>query len=129
MQSIKRDLTIGFFLCALVFTCALTCGSPFVGAASEARAQDQQAQPRNGDQQPQSEQKSQVFTGTIVQDGSQYSLRDSSGQMYKLDDPVSAKHYVGKSVKVVGELDQQAMLIHVQSMEGMAEGSQGQPGA
>ena len=44
--------------------------------------------------------------------------RDSSGQVFKLDDPNSAKPYVGKAVKVTGKLDEQAMLIHVESIEG-----------
>ena len=59
-----------------------------------------------------------IFTGTVLKSGSQYVLRDSSGQVYKLDDTESAKPYEGKAVKVTGKLDEQAMLIHVQSIEG-----------
>lgn len=125
MQSIKRDLAIGLCLCALVFTSALIWGSPFVAASSGAdQAQNPQpatppsAQAPQG--QPQQQAQSSTFTGTIVKSGNQYGLRDTSGQIYKLDDPESARHYVGKSVKVTGELDQQAKLIHVQSIEGIA---------
>jgi hypothetical protein len=65
----------------------------------------------------QGQQQSQVFTGTIVKTGRRYCLRDSSGQVYKLDDVEGAKAYAGKSVKVTGQLDQQAMLIHVQNIQ------------
>ncbi|HEX4758147.1 MAG TPA: DUF5818 domain-containing protein [Terracidiphilus sp.] len=132
MQSIKRDLAIGLCLCAFVFTSALIWGSPFVGASSGARedqAQNPQPAPQDPGRppsaqapqdQPQQQPQSSTFTGTIIKSGNQYGLRDTSGQIYQLDDPESARHYVGKSVKVTGELDQQAKLIHVQSIEGIA---------
>jgi len=116
MQSIKRDLSFGLSASALVFACALAWGSPFVGAGSKA-AVKQEPQPA----QPQTEQsKSATFTGTVVKNGEAYALRDSSGKVYKLDDPESAKPYVGKAVKVTGQLDEEAMLIHVESIEGSA---------
>ena len=81
-------------------------------------AQDQtQPQPDQGQAQPQKSE-AKIFTGTVLKSGSQYVLRDSSGQVYKLDDSESAKPYEGKAVKVTGKLDEQAMLIHVQSIEG-----------
>ena len=132
MQSIKRDLGIGLGLCAFVFTSALIWGSPFVAASSGAKdGQAQNPQPAPQDAatpasaqaaQNQTAQQSQTstFTGTVVKRGNQYGLRDTSGQIYKLDDREGARHYVGKSVKVTGELDQQAKLIHVQSIEGIA---------
>ena len=116
MQSIKRDVSIGLSTSALLFVCALAWGSPFVGAGSGAKAvqdQPQQTQPT----QPQQAQ-TKTFTGTVVKAGTQYALRDASGQVYKLDDAESAKPYEGKAVKVTGQLDEQAMLIHVQSIEG-----------
>ncbi len=119
MQSIKRDLSIGLSASALVFACALTWGSPFVGSSTRAsQAQEQQPQQAQPDQTQQS--KSTTFTGTVVKDGDGYILRDSSGQMYKLDNPESAKAYEGKPVKVTGELDEQAKLIHVVSIESSA---------
>lgn len=121
MQSIKRDLSIGLSASALVFACALAWGSPFVAAGSKvSQAQEQQqAQPQPEQAQPQ-ESKSTVFTGTVVKSGSEFILHDSSGQMYRLDDPESAKPYEGKAVKVTGQLDEQAKLIHVESIEGSA---------
>jgi hypothetical protein len=125
MQSIKRDLSVGLSISALLFVCALAWGSPFVGAGSGSRAvqaqeSPQQTQPRK-DQPQQTEpqqSESKTFTGTVFKSGEQYVLRDAAGQTYKLDDPESAKPYEGKAVKVTGQLDEQAMLIHVQSIEG-----------
>ena len=123
MQFIKRDLSIGLAASTLVFACALAFGSPFVGAGSGSKAspaQDQtqpQPQPDQGQAQPQKSD-SKTFTGTVLKSGSQYVLRDSSGQVFKLDDAESAKPYEGKAVKVTGQLVEQAMLIHMQSIEG-----------
>ena len=113
MRSMKSDLFDLSALGAMVLAFALAWGSPFVGA-SFARVQDQ-AQPQ---QQPdQSQAKSATFTGTIVQSGEQYVLRDSSGQVYGLDAPELAKPFVGKTVKVTGQLDEQAKVIHVENIE------------
>ncbi|MGB6742661.1 MAG: DUF5818 domain-containing protein [Terracidiphilus sp.] len=117
MQSIKRDLAHGFTIGTLALACALAWGSPFAGASS-ARAQDQAQPPQQGQQQQPDQSKSATFTGTIVKDGEQYSLRDSSGQVYKLDDPDRAKPFEGKTVKVTGQLDEQAKVIHVENIEG-----------
>jgi hypothetical protein len=146
MQSIKRDLSVGLSISALMFVCALAWGSPFVASVQAQepqqtqppqeqpqqpqtppdQAQPQQPQTPPDQAQPQPDQgqaqpdqaQAKTFTGTILKSGSQYVLRDATGQMYKLDDPESAKPYEGKSVKVTGQLDEQAMLIHVQSIEG-----------
>lgn len=130
MQSIKRDLSVGLTVTTLLFAGALAWGSPFVGAASgsaAAQAQEQQMQPQQtqpGQAQPDQAQpqqgKSTTFTGTVVKSGSEFALRDSSGQVFKLDNPETAKPYEGKAVKITGQLDEQAKLIHVESIEGTA---------
>lgn len=122
MQSIKRDLSVGLSLSTLLFAGALAWGSPFVGAGSGSKAvqaQEQQTQPQPDQAQPQ-QNKSTTFTGTVVKSGSEFALRDSSGQIFKLDNAESAKPYEGKAVKVTGQLDEQAKLIHVESIEGSA---------
>jgi hypothetical protein len=122
MQSIKRDLSVGLSLTTLLFAGALAWGSPFVGAGSGSKAvqaQEQQTQPQPDQAQPQ-QNKSTTFTGTVVKSGSEFALRDSSGQIFKLDNAESAKPYEGKAVKVTGQLDEQAKLIHVESIEGSA---------
>jgi uncharacterized protein YdeI (BOF family) len=111
MQSIKRDLSVGAALSALVFTCALAWGSPFAATGAG-------AMPAHVQDNPQQEQsKSATFTGTVVKDGELYVLRDLSGQVYKLDDPERAKPFEGKAVKIKGQLDTEAKLIHVEEIE------------
>jgi hypothetical protein len=83
-----------------------------------ALAQEPQAQPPQQAQQDPA--KSQTFTGTIVRDGQQFSLRDGSGAMFKLDDSTKAQPFEGKQVKVTGRLDTDAKLIHVDAIEGVA---------
>jgi uncharacterized protein YdeI (BOF family) len=117
MQSIKRDLSFGLTASALVFACALAWGSPFVGTESRAAAR-QEPQQAQAPQDETKASKSATFTGTVVKSGDQFILRDSSGQVYKLDDAESAKPYEGKAVKITGKLDEQAKLIHVESIEG-----------
>ena len=117
MRSFKRNLIDFSALVAIVVAFALAWGSPFV-AAVRAHAQEQ-AQPQ---QQPdQGQAKASTFTGTVVKNGDQYMLRDSSGQIFGLDDSDKAKPFEGKTVKVTGQLDEQAKVIHVQDIQA-AEG-------
>ena len=76
-------------------------GNPFISdgtAFAQGRAQAQQ-RPDQG------QARSGTFTGTVVKDGSDYMLRDSSGEIFKLDDAERAKPFEGKTVKVTGQLD------------------------
>ena len=117
MQSRKRELADLSILGALILALALMWGYPFAGTKS-ASAQDN-GQPQRSQQHPdQGQAKATTFTGIIVKNGDNYVLRDSSGALYKLDDPRHAKHFEGKSVKITGELDQQVDVIHVESIEG-----------
>jgi hypothetical protein len=107
-QSIVRDLTFGIAVSVFVFVCALSWGGPFIAAArasgAPAQAQSSQAQ-------------STTFNGTIMRNGEQFVLRETSGQIYRLDDPQHAQPFEGKAVKVTGRLDMEAKLIHVQRIE------------
>ncbi len=114
MQSLKRELADLSILGALIVALALAWGSPFEGTNS-ARAQDQ-AQPQQ--QADQGQAKAITFTGIIVKNGDNYVLRDSSGALYRLDDPHRAKPFEGKPVKVTGKLGRQANVIHVENIEG-----------
>ena len=119
MKSIKRYLADLSLLAALAVALALAWGGPFAGTSS-ARAQQQQmpAQAQPQQQPDQGQTKSTTFTGTVVKNGHYYVLRDSSGAIYKLDDPDRAKHFEGRPVMVTGELDQQLKVIHVERIEG-----------
>ncbi len=119
MKSMKRYLPDLYLLAALAVALALAWGSPFAGAHF-ARAQQQKmpAQARPQQQPDQGQTKPSTFTGTVVKNGHYYVLRDSSGAIYKLDDPDRAKHFEGQPVMVTGELDQQLKVIHVESIVG-----------
>ncbi len=137
MRSIKRDLIGLTAICALVLAFALAWGGPSqaAGAATAQTQQQPQQQPDQAQPQPQQPQPDQAqpqpqqqpgqaqapaastFTGTVVKNGEQYVLRDSSGQVFGLDDSSKAQPFEGKSVKVTGELDQQAKVIHVENIE------------
>ncbi len=117
MRSIKRTFIDFSALVAMVLAFTVAWGKPFV-VAGPAHAQEQ-AQPQ---QQPdQGQAKSATFTGMIVKNGDQYVLRDSSGQIFGLDDSGKAKPFEGKTVKVTGQLDEQAKVIHVEDIQA-AEG-------
>jgi hypothetical protein len=125
MRSLKRNFFDLSVLGALTLAFALVWGSPFVGT-SPAFAQDQaqphqqpnQAQPQQP-QPDQSQAQTATFTGIVVKNGDQFALRDSSGAVYTLDDSQRAKPFEGKTVKVTGQLDEQAKVIHVESIEGV----------
>jgi hypothetical protein len=90
--------------------CALAWGKPFVATGSaEAPVQAQQVQAQQG--------QTGTFTGTVLRNGEQFVLRDTAGQIYRLDDPREAQTFEGKPVKVTGKLDTEARLIHVERIE------------
>jgi len=64
--------------------------------------------------QDQQRPSAQTFTGTIMKDGANYMLKESSGATYQLDD--NAKQYEGKQVKIVGNLDANNDILHVSSI-------------
>jgi uncharacterized protein YdeI (BOF family) len=125
MHSIKRNLFDLSIFGAIALALALAWGRPFSSTGS-ALAQDQ-AQPRQRPDQAQpsqpqpdqSQAQAATFTGTVVKNGDQFALRDSSGAVYTLDDSQRAKPFEGKTVKVTGELDEQAKVIHVESIVGV----------
>ena len=137
MRSIKRDLIGLGAICALVLAFALAWGGPSEAAGAAIvqtqqqpqpqpdQAQPQPQQPKPDQAQPQPQQQpgqaqapaASTFTGTVVKNGEQYMLRDSSGQVFGLDDSSKAQPFEGKTVKVTGQLDQQAKVIHVENIE------------
>lgn len=61
--------------------------------------------------------KTAVFTGTIVQQGPAFLLRQSAGMVYKLDDSSRAQRFAGLPVKVTGKLDPMLKVIRVEKIE------------
>jgi hypothetical protein len=95
------------------FTGGLVWGHPLIDTGSRTlliQGQEQQQEPA----------KSTTFTGTVAKDGDQFVLQDSSGGVYKLDDSERASSFEGKAVKVTGRLDEDAKLIHVDTIEAIS---------
>ena len=113
--STKHNLINGLALGVMALAFAFAWAGPNVAGGAKA-----QEQPQPQQQQQQDQAQSTTFTGTVVKEGDNYVLRDSSGAMYKLDDASRAKPFEGKPVKVTGQLDEQANVIHVESIEGTA---------
>jgi hypothetical protein len=119
MRFFKGDLIECFVLCAATLVVGLAIGSAMI-APSPVLAQGQE-RPSQQSEQAQNQVQAATFAGTVVKDGEHYDLRDSSGEVFKLDDAERAKPFAGRTVKVTGELNAQAKVIHVESIEG-AEG-------
>jgi uncharacterized protein YdeI (BOF family) len=96
-----------------VFTGGLVWGHPFIVNDSGSPLVQYQDQ----DQEQQEPAKSVTFTGTVARDGDQFVLQDASGEVYKLDDSARVGSFEGKTVKVTGRLEEDAKLIHVDSIE------------
>jgi hypothetical protein len=59
-----------------------------------------------------------AFNGTIMKEKGKLVLRDTVAKVsYQLDNQEKAKQFVGKQVKVIGKLDLDANLIHVDNIE------------
>lgn len=63
-----------------------------------------------------SQDRDRTFMGTIILSQGSYLLR-AGDKEYKLDDQSKAKQYAGTDVKVLGSLEKQNNLIHVQTIE------------
>jgi Protein of unknown function (DUF5818) len=78
------------------------------------RLPDEAQNPSRGES-PSPHTKLRPFMGTVVRQGKDYMLRAGNLE-YKLDDPVQARAYEGKNVKVTGNLDRQTNTIHIQAI-------------
>lgn len=103
LNLLKRELFLCSIVTASVALCALAWGSPFVGHSAG-----------DGTAHAQSLQQSMVFTGRVLRNGGQYLLRDSSGQVFRLDDPDHAGSYEGRVVTITGSIDAASRLIHIE---------------
>ena len=139
MQSIKIGIITSVSACLLAVTATGAMAAPLSGlgvASQPIQAQQQrptpqqpvpnETQPLPGQTQPsqplpgQDQASSSTFTGTIMKDGEQFLLKDSSGTVYRLDDSSRASTFEGKSVKVTGKLDTNAKMIHVEAIEAVS---------
>lgn len=70
------------------------------------------------DQQQGQQPEIKTFTGRISKNGPKFVLEDSSIRTsYQLDDQQKAEKYRGKNVRIIGTLDVENNMIHVQTIE------------
>jgi uncharacterized protein YdeI (BOF family) len=125
MNSTKMKMLLGLSSCALLLASAQAWGATAPSSASpmpviqEPQTPPSQTPPDQA-MPNQDSSKTATFTGTVVKDGEQYVLRDSSGGVYKLDDTSRAQAFEGKTVKVTGRLDANSKMIHVDSIQALA---------
>jgi len=131
MRSKKVVTLISLPVCLLVLSSVSVWASPLSGLQPAQAQQQQRPNPPQPvpnempnqvqpDQPGKDQATSTTFTGTIMKNGEQYLLKDSSGTIYKLDDSSRASTFEGKSVKVTGKLDTDAKLIHVEAIEAVS---------
>jgi len=106
---------------AIVLTFAAGMATLFAqsNATQTAPAAQQQTAAQAQDQQDQMQtQDAKSFNGTIMKEKGKLVLKDTVANVsYQLDDQDKAKPFVGKQVKVVGKLDLDTNLIHIQAIE------------
>jgi uncharacterized protein YdeI (BOF family) len=69
----------------------------------------------------QTEQKTKMFSGTVVKSGDHFILSDAANKLsYVLDDAQKAGPYEGKKVKVTGTVDVASNTIYIQTIEEIA---------
>ena len=56
----------------------------------------------------------QIFTGTVMKQGSKYMFQDASGAIYDVDHQAEVSKFEGKKVRIHGTLDPTTKMIHVQ---------------
>src|SRR5258708_1203705 len=67
------------------------------------------------------QEKTKIFSGTIIKGRDQFSLTDLDNKLsYILDDARQASMYEGKKVKVTGTVDAANNTIHVQTIQEIA---------
>lgn len=122
-----RMLLLGMSSCALMIATATVQAQGFgmhfatpMPTVQEPQAPPAQTAPDQQTTPNQDQAKATTFTGTVVKDGENYVLRDSSGGIYKLDDSSRAQTFEGKTVKVTGKLDADSKMIHVDSIQALA---------
>ena len=65
-------------------------------------------------------QDAKTFTGRVMKENGKIVLKDPvTKTSYQIDDAAKVKAYMGKEIKVIGKLDMNSNMIHVESVEPM----------
>ena len=79
------------------------------------------ASPRPSLLQQQAQEKSKIFSGTIIKNGDKFLLSDAANKLsFVLDDSEKASQFEGKRVKVTGTVDTASNVIHVETIQEIA---------
>jgi hypothetical protein len=79
------------------------------------------AEPTAAVMQEQPQEKTKIFSGTIIKDRDNFILSYAANKLsYILDDPRKASQFEGKKVKVTGTVDAANNIIHVQTIQEIA---------
>jgi uncharacterized protein YdeI (BOF family) len=71
--------------------------------------------------QQQTQEKSKIFSGTIIKNGDKFLLSDAANKLsFVLDDSEKASQFEGKRVKVTGTVDTASNIIHVETIQEIA---------
>jgi hypothetical protein len=113
------------FLPRLALASLVMAGPIALTTPSNAQQDKPNSQPTAVAQQPQpgdaQTQDAKPFNGTIMKEKGKLILKDTSTNVsYQLDDQEKAKQFEGKQVKIVGKLDLDTNLIHVETIEPLA---------
>ena len=85
---------------------------------NEPAANPRQNEPQMPAAGPDATKDAQAFTGRIVKENGKVVLKDPvTKTSYQIDDVSKAKQFMGKQVKVTGNLDMNTNTIHVDSIE------------
>ena len=106
---------------AIVLAFAVGMAAVSVQANSQQPARDSQQPSATQPQNDMQTQDAKPFSGTIVKEKGKFVLKDPATKMsYQLDDQDKAKPFEGKQVKVIGKLDLDTNLIHVENIEAVS---------
>jgi hypothetical protein len=79
------------------------------------------AAPSSPATQEQTQEKTRIFSGTVIKDRDNFILSDAANKLsYILDDARQASKYEGKKVKVTGIVDAANNTIHVETIQEIA---------
>lgn len=115
----RRNIWIVCCVALILVYCIAAMGVQSLPVQATAIVTQGSRQPPRPDT-PQPGAKTEIFTGTIVKQGSDLVLRDTSGTIYHLDSPDKAQPFEDKSVQVTGTLEATSNLLHVEAIQAIS---------
>jgi hypothetical protein len=109
-------MNTNFIRCSFLAMLLATAGTGVLSAQEAQPPQTETPQPRT-EQENTGQPQQKAFAGVIVKEGKRLALQDPTSKVsYKVDDDSKVRDYIGKHVKIIGNLDASNTL-HVESIE------------